>query len=248
MKGKRLCYLVVLHVLALLSAPVFAKDASTSTADALYCNNLPFVYNNFRTTAYGPAGADIMTSQENMLPCSGGSYALCYYSGPAPMPCKVDKEKNVAICQCYGYESEARSYKYFVDINAILNTCVYIETVRACGHGGSQCTSENSAPVCQYISQTPQSFMPQADLISTFSLAKVPDYGPPGCTPCNGLYAGCMTAPCHKQQNEKGETVVLCECPLYNGPYQVGQNHVQCGLGDGLVWSAAYNTNGCPVK
>ena len=108
MQENRLWYQVVFYVLALLSALVFAKDASTSAADALDCDNLPFVYNNFRTTAYGPAGADIMTSQENMLPCSGGSYALCYYSGPAPMPCKVDKEKNVALCQCYGYESEAR--------------------------------------------------------------------------------------------------------------------------------------------
>ena len=50
MKKKRLWYLAVLNVLSLLSATVFAKDSSTSTADSLYCDNLPFVYNIFRTT------------------------------------------------------------------------------------------------------------------------------------------------------------------------------------------------------
>lgn len=222
-----------------------AGAAPPPDASSLNCKDLPFVYNDFPTSKYGPARADVMVAGEkNMLPCSGGAYALCYYSGPSPMPCKIDKEKNVALCECYGYQSEKRDYKYFVDINAILNTCVYIETARKCLPDGSNCTAENSAPVCQYINQN--ALMPNADLVSTFSLAKVEQYGKPGCTPCNGQYAGCMTAPCHNTTNEKGEPITVCECPIFSGPYQVGQNGVSCDLGSGLVWSAAYNTGGCP--
>ncbi|HEX9944122.1 MAG TPA: hypothetical protein VGG03_19085 [Thermoanaerobaculia bacterium] len=237
--------LTVLAVSLLISSAVFAAEPSLRAADSLRCKELPFVPNVFWTTAYGPARADVVTAKANMLPCSGGAYALCYYSGPAPMTCKVDEARNVASCECSGYQSSGTTYKYFVDINGILNTCVYIETVSVCGTDGSKCQSENSAPVCQYINQNPQALMPKADLISTFSTAETKQHGV-GCTPCQGLYAGCMTAPCFNRKNDKGESTVVCECPLYRGPYQVGQKGVKCELGEGLVWSAAYNPAGCP--
>ena len=243
MKSSGLGCLVVAGVLLLVSSR--ADAAAPSAPVSLNCQDYPFVANVFPTTSYGPAGADILVKGEkNMLPCSGGSYALCYFSGPSPMPCRIDKEKNVALCECYGYQSDKRDYKYFVDINAILNTCVYIETARKCQPDGSGCQTENSAPVCQYINQTPQALMPKADLISTFSLEN-PGQAKRGCTPCNGLYAGCMTAPCSKEHSANGDKVV-CACPLFNGPYQVGQSGATCDLGSGLVWSAAYNTGGCP--
>ncbi|HEX7180922.1 MAG TPA: hypothetical protein VF756_03710 [Thermoanaerobaculia bacterium] len=242
MKRSRLVYLAVVGALLLISFRAHA--APPNTAGSLNCKSLPFVYNDFPTSIHGPARADIIVAGEkNMLPCSGGAYALCYYSGPSPMPCKIDREKNVALCECYGYESSTQDYKYFVDINAILNTCVYIETARKCLPDGSNCTSENSAPVCAYINRN--ALMPNADLVSTFSTAKVAQYGQ-GCTQCHGLYAGCMTAPCTKKTNEQGQPIVVCECPLANGSFQVGQNGATCNLGNDLVWSAAYNTGGCP--
>lgn len=87
--------------------------------------------------------------------------------------------------------------------------------------------------------------MPDADLISTFSLAPVDDFEI-GCGECEGLYAGCMTAPCFEKLSSEGENVVICECPLYDGPYQYGRaGDYTCDAGDGLVWSAAYNPSGC---
>jgi hypothetical protein len=46
-----------------------------------------------------------------------------------------------------------------------------------------------------------------------------------------------MTAPCFKT-GQAG--IVNCSCPVFSGPYQVGQNDQACTLGDSLVWSAAY--------
>jgi hypothetical protein len=238
--------LALFVALTLIASGAFATDATSQAASALRCKELPFVRNVYWTTPYGPARADVVTAKTNMVPCSGPAYALCYYSGPTPMTCKVDKAKNVANCQCTGYQTAGTTYKYFVDINGILNTCVYIETVGVCGSDGSKCQSENSAPVCQYINQNPQVLMPKADLISTFSTAETKEHGGPGCTQCQGLYAGCMTAPCFLGKSSQGFARVICECPLYNGTYQVGQNGVSCNLGEGLVWSAAYNPEGCP--
>ena len=237
--------LALFVVSMLIASAVFAADASPKT-NVLRCKELPFVRNVYWTTPYGPARADVVTAKTNMLPCSGPAYALCFYSGPSPMPCKVDKTKHVALCECTGYNAPNTSYKYFVDINGILNTCVYIETVGVCGSDGSKCQTENSAPVCQYINQNPQALMPQGTIISTFSTAQVKEH-PPGCTPCQqGLYAGCMTAPCSLGKSSQGFARVVCECPLYDGPYQVGQKGVSCNLGEGLVWSASYNPVGCP--
>ncbi len=112
-------FLLVLS-LVFLSSPARAGGALLGQSeDSLRCTELPFVYNIFWTTE------------------CGRSYALSYYSGPEPMPCQVDRDRGVAVCECYALEHRAEPYHYFVDINAILNTCVYIETVRACGHDGS---------------------------------------------------------------------------------------------------------------
>lgn len=227
------------------SSTTSQSSSSASQESSLHCDQLPFVENVYWTTDYGPAAADVKTAPTNFLPCNGPAYALCYYSGAEPMPCTVDEERGVALCQCYGFQSQSETYDYFIDINAILNTCAYIETVRDCGYDGAKCfTTPNSAPACQYLNQSPQALWPGADLISTFSFAKVEEYGE-GCKECRGLYAGCMTAPCYERQNEQGETVVICECPLYEGPFQVGQSGVDCKPGEGLVWSAAYDPDGC---
>jgi hypothetical protein len=229
------------------------------------------------TTPYGPAKADIILGDDplkstNFLYCNGGSYALCFFSGPPhptgkhgadnqPLPCVLEGE--IARCTCQVYTSGP----YFVDINAILNLGAFYETVETCGADGSKCANisncgrdgtkpgcdrKTRAPVCQYVqNQNPDdptvSLMPKADLVSTFSFAMDGDYQI-GSTACPaGLYAGCMTAPCFfpegaRQPPADGDPI-QCECPTYNGVYQVGQFLRQCSIPsvgrESYVWSAA---------
>ena len=220
------------------------------------CSNHPFVPTDCWTTPDGPAKADVIIgnalTSTNMLYCNGGSYALCFFSGPPyatgkkgknnpPLPCVL--KGDIANCTCQVYTSGP----YFVDINAILNRGAYYETVQACGQSGAKCANiENCgrdgtkkgcekrtpAPVCKYVQhQNPKdpnvSLMPKADLVSTFSFAMDANYQI-GTTPCDaGLYAGCMTAPCFFKEGAKkppsdGDPI-QCECPTYNGVFQVGQ-------------------------
>ena len=193
-----------------------------------------FVPNDLMTTPFGPAYADILLEPANFLPCEGGPYALCYYSGPGPFTCETTEDGQFANCKCF----ELPYGKYFVDINAIQNVDVYFETIAACGEDGSGCQTTNSAPVCGYINTG--TFFPNTDMISTFSFDCVPEEGI-GQTNCGqSPYAGCMTAPCTRT-GEDG--IVDCLCPTYDGPFQVGLNDQACTLDDNLVWSAAYNPN-----
>jgi hypothetical protein len=191
-----------------------------------------------------PAYADVITAPSNFLPCQGGPFALCYYSGPDGPPasedlgCRVSEDGRFADCRCY----EIPYGPYYVLNTAILNYAIYLETVEACGLDGSACGAPNSAPVCDYINEN--RFIPGADLISTFSFDCVPTdgLGSTSCSPPSAPpYAGCMTAPCQRT-DEAG--IVECSCPVFDGPYQVGQSEVSCDLGDDLVWSAAYNPAG----
>jgi hypothetical protein len=118
----------------------------------------------FWPTAYGPSYANVLTGATNFLPCKGGPFALCYYSGPEPLGCRLSADGRTANCECldvaYGV--------YFVDINAILKHSVYQQAVRVCGADGSACAGQiNKAPVCDYINRN--MFLPGADRISAFS-------------------------------------------------------------------------------
>lgn len=199
-----------------------------------YAEGFTFIPNDLMTTPFGPAWADILLEPTNFLPCEGGPIALCYYSGPEPETCELTGAGGFAVCKCF----EIPYGKYFVDINAILNLEVYLETVDLCGADGSGCQTTNSAPVCASINNG--TFIPGTDMISTFSLACVPEEGI-GQTNCaKSLYAGCMTAPCTRT-GEEG--IVECLCPTFDGPFQVGLNDQSCALDQGMVWSAAYNPN-----
>ncbi|MGA6972266.1 MAG: hypothetical protein WBY93_11595, partial [Candidatus Binatus sp.] len=194
------------------------------------------------TTAFGPAYADITTASTNFVPCRGGPFALCYYSGPSSgaenLSCVPTKDGNYANCQCFDIPYGV----YFVDINAILNHAVYEKTVAQCGADGSMCTTLNSAPVCANVNAG--NLIPGSNVFSTFSFDCVPENGL-GLTNCPAEpYAGCMTAPCFKT-SQAG--IVNCSCPTFNGPYQVGQNDQACTLGDDLVWSAAYAPPATPT-
>jgi len=142
-----------------------------------------------------------------------------------------------------------------------------------CGTDGSKCTvcdpkspvpgCLKEAPVCQYVNQqsatATNAFYPGADLISTFGFALSPLPPTPsnpymlGSTDCSGdkagQYAGCMTAPCYYKGPNAGGAhgpgdPIQCDCPLYNGPFQVGQDGQCCGIAPGdkvrYAWSAAY--------
>jgi hypothetical protein len=184
------------------------------------------------TTPYGPAFATIIMKTSNNVACSGGPFALCAYSGAAPMGCKADKAGKFADCKCF----EIPTGDYFVNINAILNRKVWAETVKVCGKDGSRCSEHpNLAPACKYVND--HTLIPGADLFSTFSFACA-DKLPFGHSRCgSGPYAGCMTAPCRRTATPG---IVDCSCPIFSGPYELGSNHGNCDAGDGLVWSSAY--------
>ena len=244
------------------------------------CSNHPFEPTTCWPTRFGPVGADIVRGPENLLYCSGGTYALCFFSGPEKptgvnpdnksLPCVFNQETGIADCTCQAYTSGA----YFVLIGGILNEGAYFETVNLCGPDGRKCqniancgkdggrpgcSDYPQAPVCAYVNQQnpdqpAASLIPGADLISTFSFA-MSDNGDYqlNSTDCNGLYAGCMTAPCNNPNGSKEDLTdgdpVQCACPTYSGPFQVGQKREQgnpflcepvSGQGEKLVWSASY--------
>ena len=111
-------------------------------------------------------------------------------------PCEFAKGQELANCTCYEIPSGPT---YFVDINAILNLDVYLETVKKCGHDGGDCLPRgpHTAPVCDAINKN--TLIPGADLISTFSVFLEKEL-PISQTTCEtpALYAGCMTAPCKR--------------------------------------------------
>ena len=242
-------------VLATRSGPLFpiVPDARLPIVPYAAAPEVHFVPNTFRfwddprffTTddPPKPAYADVIVSPSGFLPCQGGPFALCYYSGPDGSPasenlsCTVTPDGRFANCRCYEIPYGA----YFVNNSSILNYAVYLETLEACGEDGSGCSATNSAPVCQYVNEN--RLIPGADVISTFSFDCVPTDGL-GSTSCGASeppYAGCMTAPCTRT-DEPG--IVECSCPLFNGEYQVGQDEVSCDLGGDLVWSAAFAPDG----
>lgn len=223
--------------------PATSPTPDTTFDFSQYTGNKTFKLNTLPTTPYGPAWADIIVEKSNFVQCTGASIALCYYSGPeGTTPCTIDGGK-VANCTCYQIPA---GQPYLVDINAILNMEVYLQTVDQCGKDGSKCkpTGSVDAPVCESINNN--TLIPGADLISTFStyLAKQIKIDPTNCsTPA--AYAGCMTAPCKqtgKTDPNTGLPLVQCGCPTYTGPYQVGTaiQQDQCVLGSPYIWSAAY--------
>jgi hypothetical protein len=216
-----------------------------------------------------PASAKVAaaTSSPNMLSCQGGGYALCFFSGPPTaisggpnaLPCKLRPDGLVADCTCQYYSSGT----YYVDINGILNQGAYYEAVKQCGPDGSGCSnivasSTTTANVCTYVNNQPLdnpagSFYPTgAQVVSTFSFAMSPPNGSYSLSTkpatCNGKYAGCMTAPCRfadgsSPASHKDGDPIQCECPVYDGDYQVGASGQACTIpssdGNTYIWSAS---------
>jgi hypothetical protein len=187
------------------------------------------------TTEYGPAYRDTVESPTNMVPCTS-DYALCFTSGPEPLPCTLKKDGRFAKCTC-----TAQTGLNFVLISAILNYQVYLDTVQVCGLDGSGCALDpDKAPVCKAIKD--RKLIPGADLISTFSPSSQTAIGDalttgPGTVCPKGPYAACMTAPCKAKKGKNPE----CSCPVFWGSFQLTPTDAQCDLGDDLVWSSSFS-------
>jgi len=249
-----------------------------------------YTFNNTKTTFFGPAYANVWTSPANFLQCMPPtgrkfSYALCYYSGPngstgnnpdnPSLPCKLSPDGIVANCTCYEISTDDVSPKipYYVDIHAISNLGIYQETVETCGNEGEKCAAtDRDPPVCDAINTN--LLVPGADLISVFSPVYIRNYfnqGGGNSTDCRdkdaGVYAGCMTAPCYRtgEKDAQGRNLVECKCPVFDGPYQIGQAKQNCNANEsppGItalsseqsairgnnVWSAAFNPAGSPIE
>src|SRR5262245_26090679 len=155
------------------------------------------------TTNYGPAYRDTVLDRTNFLECTG-QFALCFHSGPEPLPCKLTKDGRFANCTC-----DVKEGTNYVLNTAILNRCVYLDTIDKCGADGAGCrNSEDStnpqvAPVCEFLGKG--QLMPGAQVISTYdpdvtksikdeSAVLTPCSADPGTPPLP--FAGCMTASC----------------------------------------------------
>lgn len=194
------------------------------------------------------------------------------------MQCTPDASGEFANCQCQLFLNG----EYYVDINSILNLGAYVQTKNVCGSDGAGCKNLRDcngkgqdkdsnhtcpatvAPVCAYVDAqyegpAADALYPsaKADVVSTFSFALGTQSSPGpytlGVTPCNGVYAGCMTAACTIPESAGSDpingTLVNCACPLWNGPYEAGQNGQTCPTAsDGWVWSAAHSVPGTSAK
>jgi hypothetical protein len=187
--------------------------------------------------------------------------------GGQPLPCTLRPDGLVADCTCQYYGSGTN----YVDINGILNQGAYFQAAQQCGATGCGCPNisgktctpnpPSQATVCTYVNNQPASassqsagaFYPPPQIISTFSFAMSPQEGgsyklaaQPAA--CHGKYAGCMTAACRFADGSAPSThhngdPIQCECPVYEGDYQVGAEGQACTIpasnGQTYVWSAS---------
>jgi len=221
----------------LVSAAVLFGIAGLSTnaysAPNFVPNNQGFWDNSENwTTDYGPAYRDTVEEPGAMVPCDG-PFALCFTSGPEPLPCVPTKNGRFADCTC-----TAHTGLNFVLISAILNYGVYLDTVTFCS--SHDCTITNAAPVCAAINSG--KLIKGADLISTFdpssrqAVIDILEGQKPLVCP-KAPYAACMTASC---KQKKGENPV-CSCPVFDGVFQLPTPGAVCDPGGNLIPSSSFS-------
>jgi len=231
--GGIMTYIKAIFLTSFLLLSATSCDSGPSPALPPPFTGGSFPLNTQMTTAYGPAWADVTTSTSDWITCFG-PYALCYYANCTEKP---NSYGMIANCSCY--ETFGTNY---VDINAILNNDVYNETKTFCDANPGECHKPNQAPVCASLSSG--DFMSGADRFSTFSFYRAAQepIGSTDCTSQPALYAGCMTAPCYNPTTSGTDntTLIECQCPTYNGPFQVGLDNLSCDDSP-MIYSAAYD-------
>ena len=187
-------------------------------------------------TNYGASYRDTVESPSQFLACTT-QFALCFHSGPDPLPCHLAPDGRSANCLC-----KVNNSVNFTLITSILNYPVYQATIKKCGTDGSNCKKPDDAPVCGYLKDG--ALIPGADVISTFDpdskqeILKAMETPGALLTKCaKGPYAGCMTAPCR----DNGDGTANCKCPVFYGPFQLTGKAAQCTLSGDLINSASYN-------
>jgi hypothetical protein len=187
------------------------------------------------TTNFGPAYRDVAEQPSQFLKCSS-QFALCFESGPEPLPCTLSPDGRSADCKCLVFNKTN-----YVLLTAILNYPVYQQTFQQCVNSASGCPGTNSAPVCGYLPGG--ALIPGADVISTYdpltqeTLVKAMNGTGPTTTCPKGPFAGCMTAPCTLDDDRHTAT---CKCPVFTGRFTLAGSGATCSLGGNLVPSASY--------
>lgn len=248
-KAASLLLAIVASFACAVTMPAVAQSAATAASNPYYPHFVPnsqafWDFSKNWTSIYGPAYRDTVEGLPGFLPCRG-QYALCFSSGPKPLPCVQTPDGRFADCKC-----PVKTGINYVLMSGILNSAIYQQTVKVCGADGSGCAKTvNKAPVCTAINQG--RLIPGADVVSTFNAGFASDLADlhsnasskPGLTICPkanqpiGPYAGCMTAPCQVTKSGYAQ----CSCPVFWGIFQLTKAKAQCNLGDDLVWSASYD-------
>ena len=192
------------------------------------------------TTNFGPAYRDTAVGPSGFLPCTG-QYALCFHSGPKPLPCRLTDDGRFANCKC-----TVQTGLNFVPITGILNSDVYQryrQRVRCrwqrLHHASRQGSRLQGDRRRQADSGRGRNLHLSAraiksDLVELFT----PAPAKPKLTICpKAPYAGCMTAPCKITDSGPRANV---SCPIFWGIFQLTGAGARCTLGDDLVNSASY--------
>src|SRR5215831_2255697 len=106
-KSNRVLMIVVGGIFALMSFALSRAYSQPPTNGPNHGKHTHFVPNSQAfwdfsknwTTNYGPAYRDTDLASTNFLPCTG-QYALCFESGPEPLPCKLTADGRFANCKC----------------------------------------------------------------------------------------------------------------------------------------------------
>jgi hypothetical protein len=219
------------------ATPTATPSPTPCPLAAPFCGG-SFPLNTTATTSYGPAWADVITGPSDFYPCFG-HYALCYYSN-----CTVTAGSDGTVSDCPCFDWFGTSY---VMINGDLNLDSYQQTKSTCDADPSSCSLPNGAPVCAEINNG--TFYSGAKSISTFSFyrAKQEPIGSMDCTDQPGSYSGCMTGPCFGDATPNGDhtATIHCDCPNYDGPFQIGKTGETCDDSP-QTWSAAYHPSAVP--
>ena len=145
-------FAVVLLGLCLASTRAYAPPADDAAASGAAVHFVPnsqtfWDFSKNWSTNYGPNYRDTLEQASNFLPCTG-RYALCFASGPEPLPCKLRPDGRFADCKC-----TVRSGRNYVLITGILNYPVsFLQNKMVCAFGTGYVVSflQNKILACAF--------------------------------------------------------------------------------------------------